>query len=92
MPLHFNHLFFQVRGAVFGSALAAGFAAFAADSNRRELLAEANTNVDVDKIIETTGARIEGLKEQIHFRLYYKIIDGTRQYDFSNSLAATHLA
>jgi len=53
----------KVRGAVFGSALAAGFAAFAADSNRRELLAEANVNVDVDKIIENTGARVEGLKE-----------------------------
>ncbi len=66
--------FYQVRGAVFGSALAAGFAAFAADSNRRELLAEANVNVDVDKIIENTGARVEGLKEQIHFRQYCKII------------------
>jgi sulfite oxidase len=53
----------KIRGAVLGSALAAGFAALG-DNSRIKLQAEAvQSSPEDDKIIETTGARIEGLKE-----------------------------
>jgi len=51
----------KIQGAIIGSALAAGFASVA--DSRRQLQAEAVKSVDEQKIIETTGARIEGLKE-----------------------------